>query len=126
MRGGLAVLAGMQELNIRLWEEFHLELAVRIGIHTGLVVAGEMGGGDTLESMAIVGETPNIAARLQEVAEADSLVISGITSNLVQGFFVCQALGPHNLKGISEPMELFTVLEETGAQTRSKWPLLLT
>ena len=65
-----------------------LELGVWIGVHTGLVVAGEMGSGDSVESLAIVGETPNIAARLQEAAEPNSIVISDITANLVQGFFV--------------------------------------
>ena len=95
-----------------------LELGVRIGVHTGLVVAGEMGSGDSVESLAIVGETPNIAARLQEAAEPNSIVISDITANLVQGFFVCDSLGFHYLKGISDAMELFAVLSESGAQTR--------
>ena len=118
VHAGLAVIADMTALNHRLREKNGLELAVRIGVHTGLVVAGEMGGGDSLESMAIVGETPNIAARLQEAAEPNSLVISNITANLIQGFFICEALGAHELKGISKPMELLRVLEESGAQTR--------
>ena len=115
---GLAILEDMSALNDRLRESGGLELAVRIGVHTGLVVAGEMGAGETVESMAIVGETPNIAARLQEVAEPNSLVISDVTANLVQGFFLCEALGTRELKGISEPMELFSVLSESGAHTR--------
>ena len=89
VRSGLAIIEEMSALNDRLRRENGLELTVRIGVHTGLVVAGEMGGGDTLEPLAIVGETPNIAARLQEVAEANSLVISDVTANLVQGFFLC-------------------------------------
>lgn len=108
----------MGGLNTRLKEDKALELAVRIGVHTGLVVAGEMGGGDSIEALAIVGETPNIAARLQEAAEPNTVVISDVTARLVQGFFLCDKLGPHDLKGISEPMELFAVLSESGAQTR--------
>ena len=118
VRGGLAILEGMGPLNSRLKADNDIELAVRIGVHTGLVVAGEMGGGDTIESLAIVGETPNIAARLQEVAEPNSVVISDVTANLVQGFFVSKGLGFHELRGISEPMELFAVQSESGAQTR--------
>jgi len=118
VRAGLDILQNMDGLNTRLREEKALELAVRIGVHTGLVVAGEMGGGDTVESLAVVGETPNIAARLQEAAEPNSVVISDITANLVQGFFVWEALGARELKGISQPMELFQVVEESGAQTR--------
>src|SRR5712692_1476416 len=75
-------------------------LQVRIGIHTGLVVAGEMGGGDTRELLAIVGETPNVAARLQEIAVPDTVVISTATYRLIQGYFACRDLGPHTLKGI--------------------------
>ena len=64
VRAGLAILEDMGGLNTRLKADRDLELAVRIGVHTGLVVAGEMGGGDTVEALAIVGDTPNIAARL--------------------------------------------------------------
>ena len=118
VRAGLAILEDIGHLNIKLKVDKDLELGVRIGVHTGLVVAGEMGSGDSVESLAIVGETPNIAARLQEAAEPNSIVISDITANLVQGFFVCDSLGFHYLKGISDAMELFAVLSESGAQTR--------
>lgn len=118
VRAGLAILQDMGPLNARLKSDKDLELTVRIGIHTGLVVAGEMGGGDTLEELAIVGETPNIAARIEGAAEPDGIAISDVTASLVQGFFLCESMGPHDLKGISEPVELFRVLEESGAQTR--------
>jgi class 3 adenylate cyclase len=81
-------------------------LQVRIGIHTGLVVAGEMGVGDQPEPLAIVGETPNIAARLQEKAEPNSVVISPATQQLVTGLFECQDLGLQTLKGLSAPRSL--------------------
>ena len=118
VRSGLAILERMTALNERLRAENGLELAVRIGVHTGLVVAGEMGSGDALESLAIVGETPNVAARLQEAAEPNTLVISDATAKLIQGFFLCDGLGARELEGINEPMELFAVRSESGAQTR--------
>jgi len=62
---GLEIVGDMEKLDARLKKERGISLAIRIGIHTGLVVAGEMGGGDVRESLAIVGETPNIAARLE-------------------------------------------------------------
>ena len=93
-------------------------LQVRIGIHTGLVVAGEMGVGDQPEPLGIVGETPNLAARLQGMAEPDTVVISAATYRLVQGLFECQDLGPHTLKGISTPLRLYRVVSDSGAQSR--------
>ncbi|MCH9018150.1 MAG: AAA family ATPase, partial [Chloroflexi bacterium] len=118
VRAGLAILEDMVALNSGLKSDKDLELTVRIGIHTGLVVAGEMGGGDTLEELAIVGETPNIAARIEGAAEPNGITISDVTANFVQGFFICETMGFHELKGISQPVELFRVLEESGAQTR--------
>ena len=118
VRAGLAILQDMTPLNARLKSEKDLELTVRIGIHTGSVVAGEMGGGDTLEELAILGEMPNIAARIEGAALPNSVVVSDITANLIRGFFIYETLGPHELKGISEPVELFRVLEESGAQSR--------
>src|SRR5215813_9881168 len=88
-------------------------LQVRVGIHTGLVVAGEMGVGDQPESLGIVGETPNIAARLQEKAEPNSVVISPATYRLVTGLFDCQELEPQVLKGVSQPLALYQVVGES-------------
>jgi len=118
VRAGLAILEDMGRHNTSLKADKDLELTVRIGVHTGLVVAGEMGGGDTIESLAIVGETPNIAARLEGAAEPNSVAISDITAKLVQGFFLCETMGIHELKGISQPMEIFRVMQESGAQSR--------
>jgi len=117
IRAGLAILEDMETLNTNLHKDKGLNLAVRLGIHTGLVIAGEMGAGESLEPMAIVGETPNIAARLQEVAKPDSLVISDVCYRLLQGVFHSEALGSYSLKGISAPIELYQVLAESGAQT---------
>ena len=73
---------------------------MRIGIHTGLAVVGEIGGGDRKELMAL-GETLNIAARLEEVATPNTVVISESTARLIQGEFEVEDMGPHRLKGIT-------------------------
>jgi predicted ATPase len=95
-----------------------LPLQVRVGIHTGLVVVGDMGGSGFRDPKAIVGETPNLAARLQGIAAPDTVVISAITAELIQGLFTFQALGPQPLKGVSVPMEAYRVLAEGEAQSR--------
>jgi predicted ATPase len=92
-------------------------LQVRIGIHTGLVVIGEIGGSEKCEILAL-GETPNIAARLQALAEPDTLVISAATQRLVQGLFECRDLGPQTLKGLSTLLTVYCVVREGMAQSR--------
>ena len=92
-------------------------LQVRIGIHTGLVVIGEIGSSEKREVLAL-GETPNIAARLQGLADPNTVVISAATSRLVQGLFECQDLGSQAVKGISTQIQLYRVLKESESQTR--------
>ncbi|MBI3796033.1 MAG: AAA family ATPase, partial [Deltaproteobacteria bacterium] len=122
VRAGLGIVEAMQHLDAQLQPTVgatHASpLHVRIGIHTGLVVAGEMGGGDTREPLAIVGETPNIAARLQEIAVPDTVVLSTATYRLIQGYFACRDLGLHTFKGIAAPVPVYQVLGESGAQSR--------
>jgi len=118
VRAGLGIVEAMERLNARLQQEVGIRLEVRVGVHTGLVVAGDMDESEGLESMAIVGETPNIAARLQELAEPDTVVISSATYRLTEGFFDCRSLGHHSLKGISQPIEVYHVLHESAARTR--------
>jgi class 3 adenylate cyclase len=92
VRAGLGMLAAMGDLNTRLQREKGIQLAIRIGIHTGLVVVGEMGGQGRQEQLAL-GEVPNKASRIQGLAEPDTIVISAETYRLIQGYFECQALG---------------------------------
>jgi AAA ATPase domain/Adenylate and Guanylate cyclase catalytic domain len=99
----------MATLNSRLQAEYGVQLAVRIGIHTGPVVVGEMGGGGRHKNLAL-GETPNIAARLEGMAQANTAAISPITAQLVQRSFVLEAFGLHQLKGVAQPMMLYTVV----------------
>jgi class 3 adenylate cyclase len=68
--------------------------------------------------MLALGETPNIAARLQGLADPDTVVISAATHRLVAGLFDCQDLGPQTLKGISTPLSLYRVVREGTAQSR--------
>ncbi len=115
---GLEILYDMDRLNSRLKKEQGRSLSIRIGVHTGLVVAGEMGGGDAREPMAIVGETPNIAARLEGVAEPDTMAISPATYQLIDGYFECKSMGLHTLKGISQPLEVYSVLKPIDTTSR--------
>ena len=118
VNAGLGIVAGLEALNRRIDGGQVVSLSVRVGIHTGLVVAGEMGGGATREADAIVGETPNVAARLEGLAEPDTVVISAATQRLVDGLFECDDLGPQRLKGVSEPVPVFRVRGEGRAHSR--------
>ena len=117
VRAGLGMVEAMGPLNTRLHEERGVSLAVRLGIHTGLVVVGEMGGGARQEQLAL-GETPNIAARLQGIAAPNTLVVSAATFQLLGGFFTCQSLGTPVLKGVAQPLVVYQVLYESTARSR--------
>jgi len=117
VRAGLEIVEAIGALNIRLEGDQGIQLAVRLGIHTGLVVVGEVGGRGRQEQLAL-GETPNIAARLQGFAEPDTVVVSEATHRLAEGFFTWQALGTQRLRGVSQPLPIYRVLQESGAQTR--------
>ena len=86
VRTGLGILAALGDLNTRLQQEKGVQLAIRVGINTGLVVVGAMGGGGRQEQLAL-GETPNVAARIQGLAAPNTLVISDASYRLVQGYF---------------------------------------
>jgi class 3 adenylate cyclase len=111
VRAGLGILRAIRSLNPALERDHDLRLAARIGIHTGLVVAGEVGGGEHRERLA-VGETPNLAARLQSMADPGTLLISGATHHLVGGYFATRDPGPRELKGIAQPTAVFEVLQK--------------
>jgi class 3 adenylate cyclase len=117
VRAGLGLVAAIEELNTRLAQRTGVRLAVRIAIHTGLVVVGEMGGGSRQEQLAL-GETPNVAARIQGLAAPDTVAVSPATFRLVRGYFTCQDLGSHTLKGLAAPLQVYRILGESAAQTR--------
>ena len=93
MRAGLGIVEALGQLNTRLAQERGVHLAVRLGIHTGLVVVGEVGGGTRQEQLAL-GETPNLAARLQGIAAPNTLVISAATLQLLGGL-LCLSVVRH-------------------------------
>jgi class 3 adenylate cyclase len=117
VRTGLGILDAIDDLNTRLKRAKGLQLALRMGIHTGLVVVGAMGGQGRQEQLAL-GETPNIASRIQGLAEPNTIALSAATYRLVQGYFECQELGEQTLRGIAQPLAVYRVLGESGAQSR--------
>ena len=107
VRTGLGIIDALREPGSERGPERALardapEIRVRIGIHTGLVVVGEIGEGGKYELLAL-GETPNLAARLQGLAEPNTLVISAATQRLVTGLFESRDLGLRSLKGFPRP-----------------------
>src|SRR5712692_4262559 len=117
VRAGLGMLDALGQLTTRLEQERGVHLAARLGIHTGLVVVGDVGGGTRQEQLAL-GETPNLAARLQGIAAPNTLVISATTLPLLGGFFACQSLGTPLLRGLPQPLEVYQVLSESMARSR--------
>ena len=87
-------------------------LKVRIGIATGIVVVGELVGQGSAQEQAVVGETPNLAARLQALAEPGSVVVAEATRRLLGGAFELKPLGPQTLKGFDAPVPAWAVLRE--------------
>ncbi len=90
----------------------------RVGIATGLVVVGEIVGSGTAQERTIVGETPNLAARLQALAAPDTIVISESTQNLAGRLFELESTGEHALKGFSRPVPAWRVRGEASAESR--------
>jgi predicted ATPase/class 3 adenylate cyclase len=92
-------------------------LSLRIGIHAGLVVVGDVGDAERREQLAL-GEAPNIAARLQAEALPDTIVISHETRSLLAGQFALEDLGSRTLRGLSRPIQIYRVLGKSGAASR--------
>src|SRR5436309_2905621 len=114
VRAGLALLDKIAELNRQLEPVRGVRLAVRVGIHTGAVVIGE----GATAGAEVFGETPNIAARLQTMAEPDTVLITEATHRLVSGRFIVEAKGAPPLKGVRQPVAVFRVLQASGVRSR--------
>ncbi|RWC46479.1 MAG: adenylate/guanylate cyclase domain-containing protein [Mesorhizobium sp.] len=93
-------------------------LAARVGIATGLVIVGDLVGEGAAQEEAVVGDTPNLAARLQAVAEPDSIVVAEATQRLVAGLFTATDLGERELKGFTAPVRCWRIVGETAAESR--------
>ncbi len=117
VRAGLDVVSAIVDLNRNVGVTNGVELAVRVGIATGLVVVGEIVGEGAAAESTVVGETPNLAARLQGVAQPNQVVISGSTHDLLAERFECEDMGTQQLKGLSDSVKAWRVLSETSVDT---------
>ena len=114
VRAGLALTEAAGRLATPAGEP----LAARVGIATGMVVVGELIGEGAAQEQAVVGETPNLAARLQALAAPGSVVISQATRRLVGGLFELADLGPQRLKGFAAPLAAWRVEGQGRAEGR--------
>jgi class 3 adenylate cyclase/tetratricopeptide (TPR) repeat protein len=117
-QAGLGIIESIERLNAAQGREKGVRLAVRVGVATGLVVAGDLVGKGAAQEKAVVGETPNLAARLQNLAEPGKVVIADSTHHLLGGLFECQDLGNQELKGFPEPVRAWRVIRPANAGTR--------
>src|SRR6266852_4957757 len=111
VRAGLDLVAAIGDLKTHA-------LKTRVGIATGLVVVGDLIGSGASQEQAIVGDTPNLAARLQGVAEPNSVVVAESTRKLVGSLFELEDLGPKELKGISGPVRAWVALRPASVEGR--------
>jgi class 3 adenylate cyclase/DNA-binding winged helix-turn-helix (wHTH) protein/tetratricopeptide (TPR) repeat protein len=117
VRAGLGLLDALAPLNTRLALPLGEGVAVRLGVHTGVVVVGDVGAGARQEPLAL-GETPNIAARLQQLAAPNTLVVSTATYHLIEGYFTCEVLEEQPNRGRAQPLQGYRVLQPSGLQSR--------
>ena len=99
-------------------------LSVRIGIATGLVVVGDLGGEGTLGEHAVIGDTPSLAARLQALVEPGTVVVAASTRRLLGDLFLLRDLGLHKVKGIAEPIAAWAV--DGVAESKSRFEAIHT
>ena len=113
---GLAIVDEVDALNARLQERFGISIQVRIGVHSGVVIAEELGdsAGGTRQ-LDVSGEMPHIASRIEGFAPPGSIVISDDTRGLVEGYFETEPMGEQDLKGVSRPIGVHRILGPTGA-----------
>ncbi|MFB9264347.1 adenylate/guanylate cyclase domain-containing protein [Bradyrhizobium erythrophlei] len=114
VRAGLDIIAAIRKLETRAEER----VAVRIAIASGLVVVGDLVSGGASEEQALVGDTPNIAARLQSLAEPGVVVVAASTRRLLGNLFTLRNLGRREVKGISEPIAVWAVEGEPASESR--------
>src|SRR5262245_56568666 len=112
IRAGLELITSVSALKSRV------SLQTRVGIATGLGVVGDLTGSGQTQERSIVGETPNLAARLQGIAEPDTVVICNSTRRLVGNLFEMEDLGPRDLKGIVRPVRAWAALRASSVASR--------
>jgi class 3 adenylate cyclase/tetratricopeptide (TPR) repeat protein len=114
VRAGLDIIAAVARLETRAAEP----LAVRIGIASGVVLIGDFSGEDALRKHAVVGDTPNLAARLQALAEPGTIVVAASTRRLLGDLFRLRDLGRHEVKGIAEPVAAWAIEGVSDSESR--------
>ncbi|MEH2561067.1 adenylate/guanylate cyclase domain-containing protein [Bradyrhizobium sp. AZCC 2289] len=120
VRAGLDIIAAIRQLETRAQEQ----VEVRIAIASGLVVVGDLISGGASEEQAMVGDTPNVAARLQGLAEPGAVVVAASTRALLGDLFTFRSLGRREVKGISESIAVWAV--EGGAASESRFEAVRT
>jgi class 3 adenylate cyclase/tetratricopeptide (TPR) repeat protein len=118
VRAGLGIIEGIRKCNEQVAERKQVELSVRIGIATGPVVVGDLIGEGPLQESVALGETPNLASRLQGLAQPDTVIIAPETRRLALDYFEYRDLGEQVLKGLSAPVRAFQVLGERATEVR--------
>ena len=113
-----AVRAGLELIGAVSALKSNAPLQTRVGIATGLVVVGDLIGTGSAQEQAVVGETPNLAARLQGIAEPNTVVIAESTRKLLGGLFELQDLGGREVKGISEPVRAWAAVRPSSVESR--------
>src|SRR5262245_21580753 len=112
VRAGLELLAAVGALKT------HAPLQARVGVATGVVVVGDLIGSGASQEQGIVGETPNLAARLQGIAEPNAVVIAESTRRLVGNLFELEDLGPKELKGFLGSVRAWAALRPSSVESR--------
>src|SRR5512132_4146 len=113
VRAALELIDTIERSDLRQRPGVDERLAVRVGVHTGLVVVGEIGGGGRHGHLAL-GETPNVAARLQALAAPGTVAVSDATHGLAERGFRWEDRGAHDLKGLAQPQRAWQPLGEIG------------
>jgi len=113
VRAGLSIIEAVGRLNVA-----SAKLQARVGIATGLVVLGDLIGEGSAQEQSVVGETPNLAARLQALAEPETVVIAAATRRLIGDLFEYRDLGAVEVKGISVPVAAWQVLRPSAVASR--------
>jgi hypothetical protein len=114
VRAELELVSAVRSLEPRA----DIALQCRIGVSTGLVVVGDLVGAGAAQEQAVVGETPNLAARLQALAEPNGVVIGPTTRRMVGDLFEYRALGAVEVKGFAEPVEVWQVVRPSAVESR--------
>ncbi len=119
---GLAMVEAVDALGLQTGGAADRRLTIRVGIHTGLAVVADMGAGNRVEPHDIVGETPNVAARVQGEAPPGHVLISEATLELAQAFIEVEEHGSPRLKGVARPLKLFRVVGQRRVPWRADAP----